>query len=74
MKMFFGMILVLLVWVSPVANAQLKVLACEAEWAALAVAIGGENVQVHSATTSHQHPHYIQARPSLIAKHGRQIS
>ena len=50
------------------ASAQLRVFACEPEWAALAEAIGGELVETHSATTAMQDPHYIQARPSLIAK------
>jgi zinc/manganese transport system substrate-binding protein len=50
------------------AQADLKVFACEPEWAALATEIGGENVSAYSATTALQDPHYIQARPSLIAK------
>ena len=50
------------------ASAQLRVFACEPEWAALAEAVGGELVETHSATTALQDPHYIQARPSLIAK------
>ena len=41
--------------------------ACEPEWAALAVEVGGEGVEVISATNALQDPHYIQARPSLIA-------
>lgn len=49
-------------------HAALNVLACEPEWAALAVEIGGEHVKVTSATTAMQDPHHIQARPSLIAK------
>ncbi|MBT4836257.1 MAG: zinc ABC transporter solute-binding protein [Methylococcales bacterium] len=48
--------------------AQIKVFACEPEWAALARALGGHAVKVHSATTAQQDPHHIQARPSLIAK------
>lgn len=50
------------------ASAQLRVFACEPEWAALAGEIGGALVETHSATTALQDPHYIQARPSLIAK------
>ncbi len=50
------------------ANAALRVFACEPEWAALAVELGGKNVNAYSATTALQDPHYIQARPSLIAK------
>jgi zinc/manganese transport system substrate-binding protein len=51
-----------------VSQAELEVFACEPEWAALAVEIGGDLVDVDSATTALQDPHYIQARPSLIAK------
>lgn len=52
----------------PAAHAHLRIFACEPEWAALATAIGGANVDVSSATTALQDPHYIQARPSLIAR------
>jgi zinc/manganese transport system substrate-binding protein len=51
-----------------VSKAELDVFACEPEWAALVVEIGGDLVDVDSATTALQDPHYIQARPSLIAK------
>jgi len=50
------------------AKAELRVFSCEPEWAALADEIGGELVETYSATTALQDPHYIQARPSLIAK------
>jgi zinc/manganese transport system substrate-binding protein len=50
------------------AHADLKVFACEPEWAALAEVIGGPKVDVYAATTGGQDPHRIQARPSLIAK------
>lgn len=49
------------------ANASLKVLACEPEWAALVNTLGGEYVSVTSATTALQDPHQIEARPSLTA-------
>ena len=49
-------------------SAEIRVFACEPEWAALADEIGGDLVETHSATTALQDPHYIQARPSLIAK------
>ncbi len=51
------------------ASAALKVFACEAEWAALAHALGGDDVDVYSATTALQDVHKIQARPSLIARY-----
>ena len=50
------------------ANAELRVLACEPEWSALAEEIGGDLVKASSATNALQDPHYIQARPSLISK------
>jgi len=53
---------------SPAVLADVSVFACEPEWAALTKILGGEKVNVFSATTSMQDPHHIQARPSLIAK------
>ncbi len=53
------------------AEAQVRILACEPEWAALAAEIGGGDVVVHSATHGRQDAHYIRARPSLIAKVSR---
>ncbi|MCJ7557094.1 MAG: zinc ABC transporter substrate-binding protein [Gammaproteobacteria bacterium] len=50
------------------ANAEMSVFACEPEWAALASELGGDLLKVESATTGMQDPHYIQARPSLIAR------
>lgn len=50
------------------AQAALKVLACEPEWAALALELGGPLLEVQSATTAMQDPHRIQARPSLLAR------
>lgn len=50
------------------AQADLDILACEPEWAALADEIGGDKVKTSSATNPLQDPHYIQARPSLISK------
>lgn len=62
-------IIVLLTALLPaIATADLDVFACEPEWAALATEIGQPHVKAYSATTPFQDPHYIQARPSLIAK------
>ncbi len=52
----------------PGAAHALKAFTCEPEWAALVTEIGGDKVQVVSATTATQDPHRIEARPSLIAK------
>ena len=52
----------------PAARAAVNVLACEPEWAALTLELGGERVRATSATTARQDPHHIEARPSLIAR------
>lgn len=62
-------LIALLLAVMPLcAQAKLEVFACEPEWAALATELGGSLVEAYSATSALQDPHYIQARPSLIAK------
>ena len=53
---------------APSAIAQVRVFACEPEWAALAEAVGGDVVVAHSATHGKQDAHHVRARPSLIAK------
>src|SRR5436190_1173077 len=50
------------------AHAALNVVACEPEWASLAKELGGDKLNVSSATTALQDPHHIEARPSLIAR------
>ena len=63
--------LLLAVWgvtLSSPAAADLKVFACEPEWAALARDVGGDKVDAYSATHARQDPHHIRAKPSLIAR------
>jgi zinc/manganese transport system substrate-binding protein len=55
-------------WAASPALAKVRVFSCEPAWAALAEEIGGDRVDVDSGTSAHQDVHYIQARPSLIAK------
>ena len=50
------------------AHAEVRVFSCEPEWAALTSELGGERVVADSATTAFQDAHFIQARPSLIAR------
>jgi zinc/manganese transport system substrate-binding protein len=50
------------------AHADLQIITCEPQWTALAHELGGDKVKAESATTAFQDAHYIQARPSLIAK------
>jgi zinc/manganese transport system substrate-binding protein len=68
MKIIAIIATILLATVAAPARAALEVFACEPEWAALASELGGNLVNAESATTPRQDPHYIQARPSLIAK------
>jgi zinc/manganese transport system substrate-binding protein len=50
------------------AAAALQVFSCEPEWSALVGELAGNHAEVFTATTAQQDPHYIQARPSLIAR------
>ncbi len=50
------------------AKAELKVFACEPEWAALARELGGDRVSVYAATNAFQDPHRVEAKPSLLAR------
>ncbi|WP_316368985.1 metal ABC transporter substrate-binding protein [Candidatus Thiodiazotropha sp. CDECU1] len=69
MTLKYRILLLSLAWgLSNSAMAALSVFACEPEWASLTQALGGDRVKVVSATTAHQDPHRIEARPSLIAK------
>jgi zinc/manganese transport system substrate-binding protein len=61
-------LLLLLVFGFAPASAAINVFACEPEWASLAQELGGDKVNVVSATTARQDPHHIEARPSLIAR------
>ena len=49
------------------ASAEVRVFACEPEWAALAREVGRGHVKAFSATSKRQDPHHIRAKPSLIA-------
>lgn len=48
------------------AHAKINIFACEPEWASLAQEIGGNLVDVTSATNAHQDVHYLRAKPSLL--------
>lgn len=50
------------------ALAALNIFATVPEWGALAKEIGGDRVQVFTATHALQDPHRIEARPSLLAR------
>ncbi|HAK62019.1 MAG TPA: zinc ABC transporter substrate-binding protein [Alphaproteobacteria bacterium] len=57
----------LMVSASSGAQARINIFACEPEWAALAHEIGGASVEIFTAVGPHQDPHYVRAKPSLIA-------
>lgn len=68
-KPFLTLILSSLLWSpSEYVLANINVFACEPEWQALAIELGGDKVTTFSATTGLQDPHQVQARPSLISK------
>lgn len=50
------------------AVAKINVFACEPEWKDLVDQLGGQHLKSYSATTAFQDTHFIEARPSLIAK------
>ncbi len=64
-KVFFFLLLTF--WVRPL-QAALSVFACEPEWAALAVQLGGDKLEIFTATSALQDPHHVEARPSLIVQ------
>src|SRR6187397_2431395 len=50
------------------AQAAVKVLATTADWGSLATEIGGDKVNVYTATTAMQDVHRVDAKPSLVAR------
>jgi len=50
------------------AQAAINVLTCEPEWQALTQELGGDKVNVSSATNALQDPHRVEARPGLIVR------
>jgi len=50
------------------AHAALRVLATTADWGALATELGGDKVNVYTATSALQDVHQVDAKPSLVAR------
>jgi zinc/manganese transport system substrate-binding protein len=50
------------------ANAAIKILATTSDWAALATELGGDKVNVYTATSPLQDVHSVDAKPSLVAR------
>lgn len=66
MRYFFA-ILFLLSAIPAHAQQKINVFACEPEWGALAQEIGGDAVEVYTASTAAQNVHFLRAKPSLLA-------
>ncbi len=62
------LLLLIVVGFNATAHADLRVFACEPEWASLVRELGGDKLNISTATTALQDPHHVQARPSLIAR------
>ena len=50
------------------ASAAIKVLATTPDWAALTTELGGDKVNVYTATSAFQDVHRVDAKPSLVAR------
>lgn len=50
------------------AQAAIKILATTADWSALATELGGDKVNVYTATSPLQDVHQVDAKPSLVAR------
>ena len=50
------------------AHAELRILATTADWGALATELGGDRVDVYTATNALQDVHQVDAKPSLVAR------
>lgn len=66
-NIFLTLVTALLLSIQP-AQAALNVFACEPEWGALALELGGDKISIYNATQALQDVHHMQAKPSLIAK------
>jgi zinc/manganese transport system substrate-binding protein len=72
-KFYIISLLAISLLISPISSlasslAKINIFACEPEWQSLSTEIGGDYVEAFSATSAQQDPHYIRAKPSLIAK------
>lgn len=62
-----GLALFILALASP-SQAAVRVLATTADWGALTKELGGDRVDVYTATTALQDVHRVEAKPSLVAR------
>ena len=50
------------------AHAAIRILATTSDWGALAIELGGDKVNVYTATSPLQDVHSVDAKPSLVAR------
>lgn len=67
-KILFPLMYLLLLALTKPVHAALEVFTCEPEWTALTKELAANKVNIYTATNALQDPHYVEARPSLIAK------
>jgi zinc/manganese transport system substrate-binding protein len=67
-RKYLGACLVAMLAIASPAQATIKVLATTADWGALATELGGDKVNVYSATNALQDVHQVDAKPSLVAR------
>lgn len=67
-RIFRGFIASLMLAAAIPAQAAIKVLATTADWGALATELGGDRVNVYTATGALQDVHRVDAKPSLVAR------
>src|SRR5262245_21820544 len=63
-----GALALLLLCLALPSQAAIRVLATTADWGALTQELGGERVDVYTATTAMQDVHRVEAKPSLVAR------
>jgi zinc/manganese transport system substrate-binding protein len=68
MRFVRGILAIALLAAALPANAALKILATTSDWGALATELGGDKVNVYTATSAFQDVHRVDAKPSLIAR------
>lgn len=65
---FLSLVLLVLCAGVPPAQAALKVLATTPDWGSLVTELGGDKVNVYTATSPFQDVHRVDAKPSLVAR------
>jgi zinc/manganese transport system substrate-binding protein len=68
LNMFRALCLIAALAITGSAHAAVRILATTADWGALASELGGDKVDVYTATNALQDVHRVDAKPSLVAR------